>query len=208
MHLWNYQHNYGTTNWINAVLGDGSTHSHRENANVAFHEGFASYARDELMHDIWGRAPKKPVTRWHLTQSGLQGIDRVEHHDDGVKWGLRLLTATDIYRYEFGPGHNGSHGTYPDRVDQPARCPRAPNLDFWDVVRVFKPHASKGWDRQWEVHRKDYGLRRFFRRAADILDQFSEADRLMYLDMLDSTVSREPQSRCRGPLGFSGRQVR
>ena len=44
MHLWNYQHNAGVSNWLGAVWGDSDTAGHQEQPNIAFHEGFAEYA--------------------------------------------------------------------------------------------------------------------------------------------------------------------
>ena len=47
MHLWNYDHNTGTINWVGALCSrrgnpiDLSTHAYQENPNVAFAEGFA-----------------------------------------------------------------------------------------------------------------------------------------------------------------------
>lgn len=196
MHLWNYQHNYGTTDWIGAVL-DGTTHGFQEEPNVAFHEGFAEFAKDGLLHEVWGRALPRPRTRWWLNEKGLVDLRTLERNDAGVKYGLWLLTSKDIYRYVFGVAHDDRYKVAADRIDQPVGCPRTPDVDFWDVLRVFRANPAKGWSRDWEVHRDSYGLRRFYNRAADILDNFSEADEQLYLQLLDTSLSNEPQDRCR-----------
>ena len=56
MHLWNYDHNYGTANWLAAVLcpPDWDTHAQEEKRPIAFHEGFAEYAAYGLLHEMWG----------------------------------------------------------------------------------------------------------------------------------------------------------
>ena len=198
MHLWNYQHNYGTTNWLRAVLGDGSTHGLQEEPNVAFHEGFAAWAQEELRHEIWGNGKPRPVTRWHLGQRELASLSRLERNGAGVRWGLRLLTTPSIYRYVFGTRHSDRYGTVVDRVAYPEGCPSAPQVDFWDVLYVFKANPNRGWSRDWEVQDRDYGLRRFYRRARDILPRFRTGDYDLYLDLLDASQSREPRDRCSG----------
>src|SRR4051812_39470512 len=56
MHLWNYDHNHGTANWLAAVLcpPDFNTHSQAERRPIAFHEGFAAFAASELLNELWG----------------------------------------------------------------------------------------------------------------------------------------------------------
>jgi hypothetical protein len=197
MHLWNYQHNQGTTNWLGAVWGDWSTHGFQEEPNVAFHEGFASFAKDALMHELWGWRMPRPSTRWRLAEAGLANPSILQRNDAGVRWGLHMLVAQDVYGFDFGESDDGGRlGNEVDRVATPPGCPRAPNLDVWDVLRVFLPHPAAGWSTEWQVGRDDYGLWRFYQRAADVLPDFGEADRRLYVDLLDARRTDQPQRRC------------
>lgn len=56
MHLWNYDHNTGTANWLAAVAcpPDLSTHGKAEQRPIAFQEAFAKYAEQALLHELWG----------------------------------------------------------------------------------------------------------------------------------------------------------
>lgn len=196
MHLWNYQHNSGTTNWLDAVLSDGSTHGFQENPNVAFHEGFAAFAKDEVMYHLWGRSKVLPRTRWGFTSAGLTNLDLIEGSDRGVKYALYLLTAEDIYGLRFGTGTSSSRGTVADRVTSPTTCPSSPDLTFWDVLMAFKARPDRGWSHDWQVGNSSYGIYRFYDRISDISNRFSSADRNMYLALLDPEGSIEPTYRC------------
>lgn len=212
MHIWNYDHNHGASNWLGAVTwdADGSTHSFQEKPVIAFHEGFAEYAKDELLHHIWGF--DKPALR---SRQGLNGfkrvagdrmpgrvprpldtIDMVECNEDGVRQALHLLTTPDIYSRTFGtedsvPPSNDARTVSPT----PSFCPRPPDIDFWDVLAVFKPNADAGWPTAWEA-KQSSGLRRFYDRAADILPGFDQATKELYLELLDRKSTVEPQGRC------------
>ena len=61
MHLWNYDHNHGTINWLGAVCSlrgehpiDLTTHNTQENPNVAFAEGCSEWASNALLNAVWG----------------------------------------------------------------------------------------------------------------------------------------------------------
>ena len=196
MHLWNYQHNSGTTNWAAAVWGDQSTHGFQESPNVAFHEGFASFARDALIHELWGDEMPGPPTRWWLTQKNLSSLDVLERNDDGVRYGLYWLVASHFYNRVAGIGAVNAQGIEADLVAVDRDCPATPHIDIWDVLEVFRAHPSAGWAKDWEVGNTSFGLRRFYQRAADILPQFTEDMSLLYLRMLDATDTVEPASAC------------
>lgn len=109
MHLWNYQHNTGTSSWVRAWVDDGDIADSQEFPSIAFHEGFAEYAAWELAYLIWGRngiegigtdpaiTPIEqglPHSRRNLSSNRtLTTLGSVERNDHGVLSGLRLLTS-------------------------------------------------------------------------------------------------------------------
>jgi hypothetical protein len=204
MHLWNYQHNHGTTNWLSAVWGDQSTHSFQEEPNVAFHEGFAEWAKNELMTVLWGKNKVKPANRKSLNDKKLTSLKTLERNDKGVMQGLHLLTTPNIHGWTFGTksteppgaGSTDSGWKFRSAVQTSNRAfSQSPRVDFYDVLRVFLPHASKGYSKMWEVGSKSRGLTAFFERASDILGDaqgLGSANKQLLLDLLNTDKTREP----------------
>ena len=88
MHVWNYDHNSGITNWLAAVIGDHSTHSEQENANIAFHEGFAEFAAWQLLQEI---DPTRYVGYRDASYLAFPTLAQIERNDDAVTSTLALL---------------------------------------------------------------------------------------------------------------------
>jgi hypothetical protein len=194
MHLWNYQHNTGNSNWLGAVWGDSDTAGFQEKPNIAFHEGFAEYAAWELMHLIWGLPKALPYSRRNLAVTrSLTTLEMVEGNWKGVVGCLRMLTASNPAQLIVGAASDTASGTY--AVERMARnCPSGQLVSFADLLRVFSPGG--GWNSDWEVGQGSYGVRRFFRRASDILDTFSDTASQLMLDVLDPSGTTEIRSRC------------
>ena len=97
MHLWNYDHNHGTINWLGAVCSlrgehpiDLTTHNTQENPNVAFAEGCSEWASNALLHAFWGVRCAKPLNRRYVAQTlGLTTLEMVEKSDLTVESALR-----------------------------------------------------------------------------------------------------------------------
>lgn len=216
MHLWNYDHNHGTANWFGAVFcpPDLSTHSHAERRPIAFHEGFAEFAAWELLHELWGDEPgstrdrQLPYTRYALAHTlNLNTLDELEQNDRGVFRALCLLTGRAIYARKFGDKHTPLESNpYPLKVSTASLdCPQNPKLTLWDVLKVFQANPARGWPTEWQVGNNDYGVCRFFERAADVLDKLDEPTRDLMLSLIDPNSTVEPQSRCaRVPPRFIG----
>lgn len=206
MHLWNYDHNYGTANWFGAIFcpPDLSTHSQAERRPIAFHEGFADFAAWELLHEVWGgesnsgREKKLPYTRYALVHDlHLDTVDEVEQNDVGVYRALCLLAGRAIFARRFGNKNTRlATDPYPEKVDT-ARldCPENPRVTIWDVLKVFQANPAKGYSTEWQVS-NDYGVRRFFERAAGILTNLDDATKDLMLSLIDPNSVEEPQSRC------------
>ncbi len=209
MHIWNYDHNHGATNWLGAVTWDAdlSTHSFQEDPAVAFHEGFAAYATNELLHHLWQHAAWATRGRQGLlalkrdTNDGIQGpvttplatLAMLERNENGVLAGLHLLTTPRIYTRTFGTNTTG--GSAAGTIPPPRFAPSAPAIDFWDVLALFKPNPDAGWPTAWEA-KQSSGLLRFFDRASAILPDFDAETKQLYLALLDRASTVQPQDRC------------
>lgn len=194
MHVWNYQHNYGITNWIAAVWGDSDTSGNQENPNVAFHEGFAEFAAWELMHLIWGIPKGLPYSRHELmTTRSLSSLSMVEKNWRGVASYLRMMTAYNPAALVVGVAGDLS-GEYASETGDTTGCPTGQLVTFFDVLRVFS--KGGGWKTEWQVTNKSYGVRRFFRRASDILDTFSDSASQLMLDTIDPAGTVEIGDSC------------
>lgn len=208
MHLWNYDHNTGTANWLAAVAcpPDLTTHGEAEQRPIALQEGFAKYAAQALLHELWGGEAnsncKRPVpyARYALVNTlKLDTIDEVERSDEGVYRAFAVLTARALYKKKFGD-KNTRLDNYPET--QPIKhdkydCPEAPGLDVWDVLKVFQANEAAGWENEWEVGNNEYGIRRFFERAADVLSALDEPTKDLMLSLIDPNSTEEPLSRCK-----------
>jgi len=206
MHLWNYDHNYGTANWFGAVFcpPDLNTHSQAERRPIAFHEGFADFAAWELLHELWGDEPNStrtkqlPYTRYALVHDlHLDTVDEVEQNDKGVYRALCLLAGRAIFARRFGDKDTRlSTNPYPEKVDTSGlNCPENPKLTIWDVLKVFQANPAKGYSTEWQVGNNDYGVRRFVDRASG-LDILDDATKDLLLSLIDPNSREEPQARC------------
>lgn len=204
MHLWNYQHNSGTTNWLGAIWGDSDTAGHQENPNVAFHEGFAEYAAWELMHLIWGVEKGLPYSRQWLNSRGFTTREMVERYWLGVKSCLRFLTADHPFFIDVGV--IGSPMSYaesryhriPSRPPHPPRCCPDRFLDFFDVLEVFNEHPEAGWKKEWDAGDKDNGVFNFFARSADIVEGFSIVESGQLAQAIDPQGAIQMEDFCTG----------
>ena len=105
MHLWNYDHNTGTINWLGAVCSlrgpnpiDLDTHAFQENPNVAFAEGFSEWASNALLHELWGvrlEKPLEPPLRRQQPRSDHAGDGREVRSRSGERASAPEVRRTD-----------------------------------------------------------------------------------------------------------------
>jgi hypothetical protein len=204
MHLWNYQHNTGTSNWIQAAMSGKSTHEFQEKAATGFHEGFAEWAKDALMSELFARKAVLPANRFSLATNGLNTFETLERNDDGVTHGLHLLITPQVWAYKFGTSaerisavETGGRGTLTftaaAKGSQPPDMPATPNVTLFDVLKVFLAGQHPNWPTAWQVGTMDNGLNVFFKRASDILPNLSNGQRAMLIEMLTSGQTKEPK---------------
>lgn len=195
MHLWDYQHNTGTRNWVCAAFGAGGTHGEQEQATIAFGEGFAEYAAWEILSELFRWPRMLPLNRACLNERGLTSIARAEKNDDGVTSGLRLLTYPQPYRLEVGTASDDAgDATVVNAVS--SACDDAPDLDLWEVLRAFEAAPGTQWDTDWQVGRARYGLRRFLNRMADLNDELTNEWRFLVEDVWDPAGTVEFTTGC------------
>ena len=218
MHLWNYDHNHGTINWLGAVCSlrgehpvDLDTHSMQENPNVALAEGCSEWASNALRHALWGVRQKRPLNRRYVAQSlGLKTLEMVEKSDFAVESALRVLSVDENrgwWSHLFGtveaypenqPDDNGN-GT-PDhasevgvaKLGQRVVPAGANSLSIWDVLRAFRASPANGWDTDLQVGNVDYGIVRFIDRVVDI-HHLGESVRTMLKRSIDPLATDEPR---------------
>lgn len=91
MHLWNYDHNNGVTNWLAAVLWDFDTHGEQEHPSIAFHEGFAEFAAYQMLTEMY---PAR-FGQWHdEAYLDFDTLTEIERNDDAVAATLWLMQGS------------------------------------------------------------------------------------------------------------------
>jgi len=198
MHMWNYDHNKGTSNWPVAACAGFSTHNHREFRNIAFHEGFAEFAAQKLMENIWGFPVQMPRSRRFLFTQNIRSLDALERNDDGVTHGLGLVTAQNPATLLLGGSGDASFGTIAKTNPHPnRRCPPCRYLlDFWDVLTTFLPNEDVGVDEFWNVTKNANGLLVFLERASSMFPKFDEGALDAVKQLLDPMGKVEPFEVC------------
>jgi hypothetical protein len=201
-HMWNFDHNKGTTNWPVAACAGLDTHNFREFKNVAFHEGFAHYSAFELRHHIWKQDKPKPFSRHKLHThtrnthpAPILMTSTLEHNDDGVYHGLNLVTAINPGKLILGGGFPVSpDGPATVEYDESADCPNCHHLmDYWDILTVFLPNESMGVTDFWNVTKNNNGLIKFLERATKLIPAYTQEAHAAILELLD------PSSNVEGP---------
>ncbi len=211
MHIWNYQHNTGTTNWMASWIYKGgafNTHNKKESRSVAFHEGFAGWASDILQQMVFrGRNPSfLPYNKHHLFQEyEIEDMDDLQRSDAGVKSALHFLTFHNPNRLRFGTRDEAPPGVaslcrylsdaeYNEWVAQP----KTANLDYSDVLLAFRGVDGSAYPEHWFVGDPKLGVVSFYDRIAALNpDKFPEDVKEKYLSVLDpeSTEEFEPYRR-------------
>lgn len=163
MHLWNYQHNFGTTNWAPAING---THNCQEPRNIAFHEGFAEFAGQHLQFMMWGFR----YDEWDLwTQFDPSRMGRPAdiQCDDGLPGPEIVWTPATPNEVQGSDRYTEHALTLLTRDPNETCLPRA--LDVLDLMSVFEAAPASGWPTEWQVGDNTFGVERFYDRVGDIM---------------------------------------
>lgn len=191
MHIWNYQHNSGTTNWLAHLNSKEIDGVQQYEPYVAFHEGFAEYAAYEIAHHLFGRVKLLPFSRRHLVEvRSLDTIKKIERDAyNGVVTCLRMLTAEKPGQVVTKGSVSSTFARLEDR-----KCDAQQLMDFWDVLRTFSPGPN--WKTEWQVGNRDYGVFRFFDRAIDLNERVTREKIDALVQVLDPTTGYETFSFC------------
>ena len=117
----------------------------------------------------------------------LDTVDEVERSDEGVYRALAVLTSRALYKKKFGDKNTRfdsnpyTQATEIDKYD----CPEPAALTVWDVLKAFQGNSAAGWPTEWQVGNNEYGIRRFFERAADVLSALDESTKDLMLSLVD-----------------------
>ncbi len=134
MHIWAYQHSVKENRMASYLLGHlrRGTHGLVERTHVAFHEGFAEWAKDRVMHDAFGRnLPPVPSRR----ASGAASFSEVEFRDEGWMALFRLLDEPVLKNVDFS---RESGNRLLDRLDRPPLKYRNCRVDSLPFPRLLK----------------------------------------------------------------------
>jgi hypothetical protein len=198
MLLWHDRHTHGSRK-INSY------------PSAEFAAGFAGFASNALLHELWGLRLDRPFNRRKVAaELALSTLDEIEGSDIGTENALRLLRVSDRkgwWSHLFGTAqqypdnrpdddgdgqmdHSGEVGVK-YRLDG-RRLPAGPyHLSLWDIIRTYRANPAKGWKTDLEVGNPDYGLLRFIDRAVDI-HELGEDVRLMLRRCIDPLAIGEP----------------
>jgi len=205
MHIWNYQHNSGTTDWVTA--GWNGTHNRQERPNIAFHEGFAQWASRSLQHLLWSGGQMLPANKFWVSSNNngpeVMSLDEFERSDFCVESALSFLMHPTPNLLTFGSATASSNGTARNvaitlapAISIAMICPRQ-SLDFWEVLQSFRGGQHESWPTDWDVGSGDFGLLRFFDRLSDIYPtQFPQESKDTYIRVLDPTTEEEFTDNC------------
>ena len=201
MHIWAYQHSRREKGMAWQLIVHGDTHDLQNRAWVAFHEGFAEWAYQEVYRRLFGQNPKSapastadaepvPLNRAYLTNiHGLTSLDEVERHEWGWISLFNLLITHRLTLYDFS-------GT--DRYVSRARFrPRRnticddPVMDFPDVLRLFLTDNRAGLARQ--LRRSEMTFAKFLARAVAVVPRFNNRARTAALSLLDPNETAQPR---------------
>jgi hypothetical protein len=179
--------------------------------SAAFAQGFALFASNALLHELWAIRLNTPLNRRAVAvELALSTLDEIDGSEPGVENALRLLRCGERkgwWSHLFGTAQSypdnrpddGGDGEvdHPDEVGVKFRLdgrvlPAGPySLSLWDVLRTFRASPAKGWDTDLEVGNPDYSVLRFIDRAVDI-HELGDDVRTMLRRCIDPLAIDEP----------------
>lgn len=192
MHVWAYQHSTGEDGMAVELLQNGGTHGLVDESFVAFHEGFAEYAKDELLAGIYGLDPVLPFSREEHFDDGLVTLSLLERHDDGWLSIFRTLTLPKIWDYDFLEGNSspGSKYVVEDTSLLSQSTCESPEADLHDVLLSFESSSSAG--HASVIDDSEMNVADYLDRFEDIVSGFGETDEDRYKSYIDPADDTQP----------------
>ncbi len=210
MHIWNYDHNRGSTDWVGAYLSGRDTMAAQEQPYIAFHEGFCDFAARELLTEFYGEPKRLPLRRSLIARAVNPAtptavtLAQSERNVNSVISGLRCLTTPDLHRYTFGTAADPD--TSDEVLDRAADDPNMrirpvnppwPAMTIWEVLAIFLPGPpGSAFPTAWQVGANNTanGIRFFLGRAAALAPagRVTGQVRRLIVDLIDPAGTMEP----------------
>lgn len=179
--------------------------------SAAFAHGFALFASNALLHELWGIRLERPLSRRSVAADlALSTLDEIERSEPGVENALRLLRFGERkgwWSHLFGtaqaypdnrPDDDGDGDV--DHIDEVGvkhrldgrELPAGPYfLSLWDILRTYRANPAKGYGSDLQAGDPDSSVMAFIGRAVDIHDLGHDVH-VMLMRSLDPLASAEP----------------
>lgn len=208
MHSWAFQHCSGELDLATNLIFTGSTHCANEKEHISFHEAFAEFAMERLYEEIFAKPHTLPYNR-NALKEGLScegSVDRIntlrdmEIHEFGWMSLFRMITTKDLHRYTYAgeagstepdPYHTSNSSVFisiPGGAQIAYNCPNPMNFKLKDVLNVFLPHSSQGFNDK--LKKSEMNFDAFLNRAGKILGFSDKVQGIR--NLLDPSKTTEP----------------
>ena len=156
--------------------------------SAAFAKGFAAFASNAMLHELWGTRLDRPLNRRAVAAGlALSTLEEIERDETGSQNALRVLRCgarQGWWSHRFGtaqaypdgrPDDDGDgRPDHPDEVGIKYRLDgrEVPDglhhLSLWDILRAFRATPAQGWNTDLQVGDPHNGVLDFIERALDI----------------------------------------
>lgn len=186
MHVWAFQHCTGEKSMAWQLLIHGSTHGNiQDQSFVAFHEGFAEWAKNRLIHIIfkWNNNEYiTPYSRKFLRRMDVKNMQMVDKSEYAWISLFNLLITPNLQFLDIN-----SKSDFAEKLDVIALSKNqicsSPSLAFEDILSVFCAHEAKGYKNI--LDKSEMNLNSFLKRTADIFDNMRESHIEVIKNLLD-----------------------
>lgn len=235
MHIWAYQHSKGEMELAEALFEHQATHGFEPALSeswwtdflesvlgrgkltweaVAWQEGFAEYAADKLLEELYNYPKVLPYNRPQLLEGvGIPGcpgsdvidnLNKIQNHDAGWWQVFHILSFPGIGAIELtrSPSQTNDakelcnstrtnlYAYYAYGAHQTGGC-AAPDITFKDILEVCLASPSDGYDS--DIGKDDMTIENYLTRAKKIL-HLSSTDKEIFKDLCDPVGSMQPHA--------------
>jgi hypothetical protein len=196
MHIWAFQHCSGEKAMAWQLMIHGSTHENiQKKSFVAFHEGFADWAKDRLINIIFKKTDDKyilPYSRAYLKSKGVSGESELDKSEYAWNSLFNILITPNLHYYDF----NNTTSNYAVKLKAIAltkdQVCSSPSLKFEDILSVFCAHESKGYKNV--ISKDEMNMDDFLKRTADIFSAMTNDHIDVLMNLLNPTKTNTAAS--------------
>jgi hypothetical protein len=183
MHLWMYGHCTGEIRLAPQTLIHGGTHDARqEKPFVAFHEGFAEWAKNRLLPLIFSNAGTffpygyedtgVPLLRSKLNAIGATSLNEMSHYEEAWNSVFNLLTVDNLHELDLNTNSIAGEVHAERNFVPPANLICAsPIIGFTGLLRMFLKDKDKG-HRDY-IEENEMNVEYIIGRACDMIDNLN-----------------------------------